>query len=432
MKAMRIRWAKTLALIMVVCMVVGVVVYKGGLVFVVSMKGQDESPIEERASIALSAPQWAQRGAYLVQVGNCAACHTARGGLPFAGGKSIDTPFGSVVTSNITPDKLTGIGAWTAADFWQAMHHGRSKDGRLLYPAFPYTEYTRITRDDTDAMFAYLLSVQPVQQANRPHALKFPYNTQAALAVWRALFFSPAPFEPVKTASDEWNRGAYLVKGLGHCQACHAPRNMFGATESKLGLSGGLIPMQKWYAPSLASPTEAGLQDWALEDIMQLLKIGKTAHSSTLGPMAEVVFSSTQHLNPKDLKAMAHYLKELPRQESATAESKLANAESQQIGQSLYEDQCASCHGDKGEGRGDYPPLAGNRAVTMHSSVNLVRIILSGGFAPTTQGNPRPYGMPPFGHILSDPEVAAVATHVRNAWGNQAGAVMPLDVQKTR
>ena len=337
-----------------------------------------------------------------------------------------------MVTSNITPDKLTGIGAWTAADFWQAMHHGRSKDGRLLYPAFPYTEYTRITRDDTDAMFAYLLSVQPVQQANRPHALKFPYNTQAALAVWRALFFSPEPFAPLMTESDEWNRGAYLVKGLGHCQACHAPRNMFGATQSKLGLSGGLIPMQKWYAPSLASPTEAGLQDWALEDIMQLLKIGKTAHSSTLGPMAEVVFSSTQHLNPKDLKAMAHYLKELPRQESAKAEPKLANAESQQIGQSLYEDQCASCHGDKGEGRGDYPPLAGNRAVTMLSSVNLVRIILSGGFAPTTQGNPRPYGMPPFGHTLSDPEVAAVATHVRNAWGNQAGAVMPLDVQKTR
>jgi len=426
MKAMRFTWVKTLALIMVV------VVCVGGWVFVVSMNGQDGNPIGESASTDLSAPQWAQRGAYLVQVGNCAACHTARGGLPFAGGKSIDTPFGSVVTSNITSDKLTGIGAWTAADFWQAMHHGRSKDGRLLYPAFPYTEYTRITRDDTDAMFAYLLSVQPVQQANRPHALKFPYNTQAALAVWRALFFSPEPFEPLKTQGDEWNRGAYLVTGLGHCQACHAPRNVFGATESKLGLSGGLIPMQNWYAPSLSSPAEAGLQDWTLEDIMQLLKTGKAAKGSTLGPMAEVVFSSTQHLNRKDLKAMAHYLKELPRQEGAQTKPKFANAEGQQIGQSLYEDQCASCHGDKGEGRGDYPPLAGNRTVTMHSSVNLVRIILSGGFAPTTEGNPRPYGMPPFAHTLSDPEVAAVATYVRNAWGNQAGVVMPLDVQKTR
>jgi len=424
MKAMRFTGAKTLALIMVMCV--------GGWVLVVSMNGQDGGPIGEHSSIDLSVPQLAQRGAYLVQVGNCAACHTARGGLPFAGGKSIDTPFGAVVTSNITPDKLTGIGAWTAADFWQAMHHGRSKDGRLLYPAFPYTEYTRITRDDTDAMFAHLLSLQPVQQTNRPHALRFPYNTQAALAVWRALFFSPEPFEPLKTQSDEWNRGAYLVKGLGHCQACHAPRNMFGATQSKLGLSGGLIPMQNWYAPSLSSPAEAGLQDWTMEEIMQLLKTGQTAKGSTLGPMAEVVFSSTQHLNQKDLRAMAHYLKELPRQESPQADTKLANAESQQIGQSLYEDQCASCHGDKGEGRGDYPPMAGNRTVIMHSSVNLVRIILSGGFAPTTEGNPRPYGMPPFGHTLSDPEVAAVATYVRNAWGNKAGAVMPLDVQKTR
>jgi mono/diheme cytochrome c family protein len=262
--------------------------------------------------------------------------------------------------------------------------------------------------------------------------LKFPYNTQAALAVWRALFFSPEQFEPLKQQSDEWNRGAYLVKGLGHCQACHAPRNVFGATQSKLGLSGGLIPMQNWYAPSLYSPAEAGLQDWPIEEIMQLLKSGKTAHSSTLGPMAEVVFSSTQHLNQKDLRAMAHFLKELPRQENVKEDRKLATTEGQQIGHSLYLNQCAQCHGDNGEGRGDYPPLAGNRTVTMSSSVNLVRIILSGGFAPTTDGNPRPYGMPPFGHTLSDSEVAEVATYVRNAWGQKAGAVMPLEVQKIR
>ncbi len=424
MKVLRLRVAKTLAVIMVVCL--------GGFVCLGWIKDRDGPSIEDRPFNEALAPQVAQRGAYLVQVGNCAACHTARGGFPFAGGKGIDTSFGTVFTSNITSDKLTGIGAWSAADFWQAMHHGRSKDGRLLYPAFPYTEYTRITRDDTDAMFAYLLSVQPVQQANRPHALKFPYNTQAALAVWRALFFSPEPFEPLKQQSDEWNRGAYLVKGLGHCQACHAPRNVFGATQSNRGLTGGLIPMQNWYAPSLSSPAEAGLQDWPIEEIMQLLKSGKTAHSSTLGPMAEVVFSSTQHLNQKDLRAIAHFLKELPRQENAKQDRKLSTTEGQQIGQSLYLNQCAQCHGDHGEGRGDYPALAGNRTVIMNSSVNLVRIILSGGFAPTTEGNPRPYGMPPFGHTLSDSEVAAVATYVRNAWGHKAGAVMQLDVQKTR
>ena len=424
MKVLRLRLAKTLAVIMVVCL--------GGFVCLEWIKDQEVPFIDDRPFNEALAQQVAERGAYLVQVGNCAACHTAQGGFPFAGGKGISTSFGTVFTSNITSDKLTGIGAWSAADFWQAMHHGRSKDGRLLYPAFPYTEYTRITRDDTDAMFAYLISVQPVQQANRPHALKFPYNTQAALAVWRALFFSPEPFEPLKKQSDEWNRGAYLVKGLGHCQACHAPRNVFGATQSKLGLSGGLIPMQNWYAPSLYSPAEAGLQDWPIEEIMQLFKTGKTAHSSTLGPMAEVVFSSTQHLNEKDLRAIAHFLKELPRQENAKQDRKLSTTEGQQIGQSLYLNQCAQCHGDHGEGRGDYPALAGNRTVIMNSSVNLVRIILSGGFAPTTEGNPRPYGMPPFGHTLSDSEVAAVATYVRNAWGHKAGAVMQLDVQKTR
>ena len=424
MKFLRLGLAKTLAVIMAVCV--------GGFVFLGWIKDRDGPAIDDRPFNEVLAPQLAQRGAYLVQVGNCAACHTERGGLPCAGGKNIDTPFGTVFTSNITSDKLTGIGAWSAADFWQAMHHGRSKDGRLLYPAFPYTEYTQVTRDDTDAMFAYLLSVQPVQQTNRPHALQFPYNTQAALAVWRALFFSPEQFEPLKKQSDEWNRGAYLVKGLGHCQTCHAPRNMFGATQPKLRLSGGLIPMQNWYAPSLASPAEAGLQDWTLEEIMQLLKTGKTASSSTLGPMAEVVFSSTQHLNQKDLRAMAHFLKELPRQDNTKEDRKLATPASQQIGQRLYHNQCAQCHGNNGEGRGAYPSLAGNRTVIMNSSVNLIRIILSGGFAPTTEGNPRPYGMPPYGHTLSDSEIAAVATYVRNAWGHNAGAVMPLNVQKTR
>lgn len=424
MKINHWRSAKILVLILALIL--------GGIALLSLMNVQDINPNDERTSTEVLTPQMAQRGAYLARVGNCAACHTARGGQAFAGGKSIDTPFGLVFTSNITPDNLTGIGTWTAADFWRAMHHGRSKDGRLLYPAFPYTEYTRITREDSDAIFAYLLSVPPAQQANRDHALRFPFNTQAALAVWRALFFSPAQFEPVLEQSKEWNRGAYLVTGLGHCQACHAPRNTLGATHSKLDLSGGLIPMLNWYAPSLTSAAEAGVQDWSIEEIMQLLKSGKTANGSTLGPMAEVVFSSTQYLDHSDLKAMAHFLKELPQQESVNTNKKFTNPEGEHIGQRIYKNECAQCHGDNGEGSGDYPGLAGNRTVTMHSSVNLVQIILSGGFTPTTQGNPRPYGMPPFGHSLTDSEVAAVATYVRSSWGNNASAVMPLDVQKIR
>ncbi|MBC5767254.1 c-type cytochrome [Ramlibacter albus] len=391
-----------------------------------------EAPVAEQPALQAT-PQLVERGAYLARAGNCAACHTQRGGAPLAGGKGIDTPFGIVYASNLTPDAATGIGTWSSAEFWRAMHHGRSKDGRLLYPAFPYPDYTLVTREDSDALYAYLRSVPAVQQPNRAHDLRFPYNTQASLAVWRALFFSPERFEPEKTKSADWNRGAYLVRGLGHCQACHAPRNAFGATKSDLELSGGLIPMQNWYAPSLASPAEAGVQDWPVQDTVQLLKAGKSARGAAMGPMAEVVFGSTQHMSDADLGAIATFLRDLPRHEPAKPERVQAPAEMLVLGERLYKDRCAQCHGDNGEGGGTaYPALKGHRTVTMASSANLVRVIVSGGFPPTTAGNPRPYGMPPFGQSLTENEIAAVATYVRSAWGNDGGAVRALDVQKVR
>ena len=392
-----------------------------------------EEPIPAQAPALQPTPQLLARGAYLARAGNCAACHTQRGGTPYAGGKGIDTPFGTVFAPNLTPDPATGVGNWSAAEFWRAMHHGRSKDGRLLYPAFPYPDYTLVTREDSDALYAYLRSVPAVQQQNRPHDLRFPYNAQASLAVWRALFFSPGQFTPEETKSAEWNRGAYLARGLGHCQACHAPRNAFGATNSDLELSGGLIPMQNWYAPSLASTSEAGVQDWSAQEVVQLLKSGRSARGTAMGPMSEVVFSSTQHLNQEDLNAMATFLRELPRHDSARVDGQRASSEFLGLGQRIYKNQCAQCHGDNGEGGGAiYPALKGHRTVTMNSSANLVRVIISGGFPPTTAGQPRPFGMPPFGQSLSETEIAAVASYVRSAWGNDAGAVQPFDVQKLR
>ena len=373
------------------------------------------------------------RGAYLARAGNCMACHTERGGAPYAGGRGIPTPFGTVYAGNLTPDAATGIGNWSAAEFWRALHHGRSKDGRLLYPAFPYPEYTLVTREDSDALYAFLRSQPAVQKANRPHELRFPYNSQAALAVWRAMFFSPGEFRAAPDQPAEWNRGAYLVRGLAHCQACHAPRNAFGATNSKLELSGGLIPMQNWYAPSLADPAEAGVQDWPADEVVQLLQTGHAPRGAAMGPMAEVVFSSTQHLSEADLRAMATFLQALPRHAAVPPRKKTATAETLDLGRRVYQNQCAQCHGDEGEGKGKaYAPLAGHRTVTMDSHTNLIRVILSGGFAPTTPGNPRPHGMPPFGHSLSDAEIAAVASYVRSAWGHRAGAVQQLDVQKLR
>ncbi|RYF36255.1 MAG: c-type cytochrome, partial [Comamonadaceae bacterium] len=237
-----------------------------------------------------------ERGAYLARAGNCAGCHTARGGESYAGGLGIATPFGTVYTSNLTPDKATGIGDWSPAHFWRAMHNGRSRDGRLLYPAFPYTSYTKVTREDSDAIYAFLQSRPAVAQPNREHGVGFPYNTQAALAVWRALYFRPGTFESEGARNAEWNRGAYLVQGLGHCSACHSARNALGATSGGLDLAGGLIPMQNWYAPSLASADEAGVGHWSREEIASLLKTGISPRASVTGPMAEVVLRSTQYL----------------------------------------------------------------------------------------------------------------------------------------
>lgn len=389
------------------------------------------SPAPAPAAAPVANPL-AARGAYLARAGNCLACHTTPGGAPGAGGRGIATPFGTIYAGNITPDP-TGIGGWTAGDFWQALHHGRSKDGRRLYPAFPYTSYTQVTRADADALHAYLMSLTPVARANTPHALRWPYSTQAALAVWRALYFSPGAFNADARQSAEWNRGAYLVRGLGHCAACHTTRNALGATDDKLDLAGGLIPSQNWYAPSLASPTEAGVADWPLADITQLLKTGTSPRASVLGPMAEVVQHSTQHLSDADLQAMATYLKALP---PATAPAKAPPPVEAAVagrGAKLYEQQCMQCHGERGEGvAGAYPALAGNRAVTMNATANLVQIVLNGGFAPATAGNPRPFGMPPYVLVFSDADTAAVLSHIRNAWGNRAAPVSELDVSRQR
>lgn len=379
---------------------------------------------------SVSAEQVA-RGAYLARAGNCAGCHTARGGAPYAGGRGIETPFGTVYASNLTPH-ATGIGTWNTQAFWRAMQHGRSRDGRLLYPAFPYANTTLVTREDADALFAYLRSLPAVAQVNRDHNLRWPVNTQAALAVWRALYFRPGVYQPDTTRASAWNRGAYLVRGLGHCSACHGARNALGATRDALDLAGGLIPMQNWYAPSLASAAEAGVAAWPDADVVALLKTGVSPRGSAIGPMAEVVLGSTQHLSDADLAAVATYLKAQP-QTAAPAVSVPAIPADNAGGATLYERHCAQCHGERGEGvPGAYPPLAGNRAVVMTSAVNVVQTVLGGGFAPATAGNPRPFGMPPFVLTLTDRETASVVSHIRSAWDNRASPVSEFDVQRVR
>lgn len=406
---------------------VAIVTLAAGLVSWLNVRGDAHFPGE--ASTVAETAQLVSRGAYLAQVGNCAACHTERGGAAYAGGRGIATPFGTVYSSNLTSDPRTGIGAWSAGDFWRALHNGRSKGGRLLYPAFPYTSTTQVTREDSDAIFAFLRAQPVAKRVNQAHEMRTPFNSQIALAVWRALYFRPAVFAPQADKTQEWNRGAYLVRGLGHCVACHSTRNALGATSSKTELGGGLIPVQNWYAPSLASAVEAGVADWNVEDVIALLQTGTSAHGSVLGPMAEVVFRGTQHLADADLRAIAVFLKGLPQSEVPSPTPAPTDPAVMSRGADLYKHRCADCHGDEGQGaRGAYPSLTGNRKVTMAVATNVVRVIFEGGFPPATLGNPRPYGMPPFGNTLSRAEVAAVATYVRNAWGNRAAAVSELDV----
>ena len=371
------------------------------------------------------------RGAALARAGNCMACHTARGGEAYAGGHAIRTPFGTLVAGNLTPDVETGLGGWSPEAFRRALHQGISRDGRLLYPAFPYEHTTRLRDADVDALYAHLRSLPPVSRPNDPHALRFPYNTQVALALWRLLNFEPARHPEDATRSAEWNRGAYLVQGVAHCAACHSPRNAWGG--SGQAFAGGLMPDGRWYAPSLLDPAEAGVQDWPAEQVLRLLRDGHLDHATTMGPMAEVVFHGTSHLPEADLLAMATYLRELPVQTVRQPAFKAADAGALRLGAQVYGQHCADCHGPQGQGApGAYLPLAGNRALLLTSPVNAIQAILSGGFSPATAGNPQPYGMPPYRTLLSDAEVAAVASFIRQSWGNRAGPVSPLDVQRVR
>ncbi len=387
---------------------------------------------------AKPAPGIVERGRYLAQAGDCIACHTVPGEKIFSGNRPMPTPFGTLYSPNITPDAATGIGKWTADEFYKMMHSGRSRNGALLYPAMPFASYTKVSRADCDAIFAYLRSVPPVRQPSRPHDLRFPYNNRALLIGWRTLYFQEGEYQPDKTKSAEWNRGAYLVQGLGHCSMCHTPINALGGSSAANAFEGGLIPMQNWYAPSLTSNREAGLGDWQIQDIVDLLQTGVSRRGTVYGPMAEVTYNSLQYMSDDDVRAMAQYLKSLPEKEAPDADAGNAplRADINQMyseGKRIYAAQCADCHGAEGRGKlPHYPPLAANQSIGMTSSVNPIRMVLNGGYPPGTRKNPMPYGMPPFAQALSDADIAAVVTYIRTAWGNRGGPVTEREVNLLR
>jgi mono/diheme cytochrome c family protein len=373
-----------------------------------------------------------ERGRYLVAAGDCAACHTAEGGKPFAGGRPVPTPFGTIWSTNITPDKQTGIGGWTEHDFYTALHEGRGPDGKRYYPAFPYPWYTKVTREDARAMKAYLDTLPGVRQKDQAPDLPWPLSVREVMAGWNGLFFNEGTYQSDPHKSAQWNRGAYLVEGLGHCGACHTPKNALGAPERKNRLEGGYG--EHWYAMDLTGDMREGLGSWSQQDIVEYLKTGSNGKAAAGGPMAEVVANSTQHLKDADLQAIATYLADTPVTKEARKvdDGKIDQAVLDR-GHALYVDNCTGCHMAGGEGLHNvFPPLKGSAAVLATEPATALQAILDGATVVATRDKPTALAMPAFGWKLGDGDIADLTTYIRNAWGNHATAVSSHDVAKLR
>ncbi len=357
-------------------------------------------------------PTQVQRGEYLARAGDCISCHTGSDGKALAGGGRLNTPFGYMLTPNITPDAATGIGLWSSNDFYRALHEGVNRAGEDMYPTMPYDFYTKVSRADSDAIYAYLRSLNPVTSLIDVNHLHFPFDNRWTMAGWRELYFTEATFIARPDKSAGWNRGAYLVEGLGHCSACHSPRNLLGAVEKNKEFAGAVI--DGWFALNLSEDITTGLGGWTIEDIATYLKTGALKGKTTaIGPMAEVVHNSLQYLSNSDLQDMAAYLKAIPPESPLRTGRRRPDATRAQ-GAKLYLDHCVGCHQSMGRGiLGVFPPLAGNGVVLAPDPADILKVILLG--IPSQNGL---IAMPSFAASMTDPQVAALANYVRTSWGN--------------
>ena len=376
---------------------------------------------------AASAPI-VERGRYLAAAGDCAGCHTTAGGAPYAGGRPLDTPFGTVLSANLTPD-ATGLKSWNADQFYRAMHEGINANGDHLYPAFPYNYFARMPRADTDAIFAYLQSLPPV--ANKPdrNQLPFPFSIRSLVSVWNLLYLDKATFAPDPAHDEQWNRGAYLVEGPGHCAACHTPKTVLGGPKKDHDFHGGAFGT--WFAPDLTPNGRTGLGGWTRDEVVAFLKTGRNAHASASGEMGLVVQDSTSQLADDDLQAIAAYLAD--RAPSPPVQMSPPDTAQLKTGEAIFTDACSGCHLSHGQGQSlAFPPLARSANAQQADPTTTLHIILAGAQASPTRAAPTPFTMPAFAWKLDDQQVAAVATWLRNSWGNAAPAVTPDQVAKLR
>jgi mono/diheme cytochrome c family protein len=381
--------------------------------------------------IADTTPNAAQlrRGQYLVLAGDCASCHTQPNGIPFAGGYALHSPFGVIYTENLTSDRDTGIGAWTPDQFYNAIHNGIGAQGEHLYPGLPYTYFTHITRADSDDMLAFLKTLPPVHYTQPRNELPFPLNIRLANMGWNMLFFTPGEFKPDPSKSAEWNRGAYLVTGAGHCGACHTPKNFLAGDRTSKAYQGG--DLSNWVAPDLTANPRTGLGKWSEDDIVEYLKTGRNARANAGGTMADVVTNSTSRLTDADLHAIATYLKDLPASRETT--SAVPDGGAMKRGAAVFSDACSSCHMAGGGGQPRFfPPLRDNVVVQQHDPTSLIRMVLAGDRTAPTPTRPTPLTMPSFAWKLDDHQIADVLTYIRNSWGNNAATVSTSQVQALR
>jgi mono/diheme cytochrome c family protein len=388
---------------------------------------------------SLSKASLIERGAYLARAADCMVCHTAQGGKEYAGGLGFKLPFGTLYSTNITPDKETGIGNYTDQDFLNAVHRGTRRDGARLYPAMPFTSYTYMTDVDALAIKAYLFSLPPVRAVVPANTLMFPFNQRWAMSFWTVMFNPDVRFEPDTSKSPEWNRGAYLAEALAHCGECHTPRNLAFALNNRKKFAGALTA--GWRAFNISSDKTTGVGSWSDEDLISYLSIGHAAgHGTASGPMGEAVDQSFSQLAPEDIRAVVTYLRSIPAITSTDLPATLAppapashrdgGGTSDPRGKMVFEGACVSCHGWTGEGWiSSFATLTGTWAVNDPSGTNVAQVVLSGTRRLTPE---HAISMPAFGGAYSDAEIAALANYVIGRFGAKASRVTAQDVAELR
>jgi mono/diheme cytochrome c family protein len=381
-----------------------------------------------------------QRGEYLARAADCAACHTAEGGKPYAGGRAFVLPFGILYSTNITPDKETGIGNYSDANFLDAVHKGIGRDNTKLYPAMPFASYTYMTDADAAAIKAYLFSLTPVHAPAPRNTLSFPFNQRSLMGVWALLFNPDKRFEPRTERDAQWNRGAYLVEAMAHCGECHTPRNIMQALNQREKFSGAV--QAGWRAYNITSDPKSGIGAWSEADLAHYLSRGHAdGRGTATGPMGEAVDNSLQYLTRGDIMAMVSYVRsvsgiatsDLPEPKSSPAPSSYAEGAAANMdsrGKAVYAGACAGCHDWSGVSPViPYATLTGVRSVNDPTATNVVQIILSGAHRQTSEAGTT---MPAFGSAYSDAEIASLANYVTARFGAQPSAVTVQDIATLR